>query len=129
MLGIDIGKMTRADDDKWRLGITLFTMLTGVTPFNQDRTEDDRTEKLAYHNMNEEQQLDWLFSKHREVPEGAKKAIRGLLQTDPSKRLKPADALRLWNGEGLARGLELKPQGAAPRLKPHSRAAQNWKCW
>ena len=52
--------------------------------------------------MSEEKQLNWLFSKHPEVPEGAKKAIRGLLQTDPSKRLEPEDALRLWNGEELA---------------------------
>ena len=89
--------VTRGDEDRWRWGITLFTMVSGgVVPFNQDFGQHDDKEKEDYDRMTEKEKRDRLFSKYPDVPKDAQNVILGLLQTDPSKRWSLKKVRYLW---------------------------------
>ncbi|CAI2380736.1 unnamed protein product [Moneuplotes crassus] len=68
--------------DLWSLGVIIFRMYTGNTPFCSSNEMD------TYENI-----LSGKFSRHESIPEDAWSLIKSLLQVDPRKRLGCSDIM------------------------------------
>ncbi|PCH35867.1 Pkinase-domain-containing protein [Wolfiporia cocos MD-104 SS10] len=90
--------------DSWSIGVIVFSMLTGISPFRDDNTDGDMVERV------QSRQVEW-STLERMASRGAKVFIQRLLDMEPKNRLTPAAArshkwLEVQNLRARAEGRE-----------------------
>ncbi|KAI0762162.1 Pkinase-domain-containing protein [Trametes elegans] len=72
--------------DSWSVGVIVFSMLTMSTPFGDEDADADVKTRIA------NRQVQWQLLHENNVSQQGEDFIRGLLEFDPHRRMKLADA-------------------------------------